>query len=66
MTAAAKKAGTAPAPVPPASPPTVAAVMVRALTPIRYGVQNVAEGETFACDPDEAAVLVALDVAESV
>lgn len=60
MTATAKKTGAAPAAAPAAKPPTVAtAVTVRALTPIRHGTEDVAEGETFDCDPDEAAILIA-------
>lgn len=66
MTAAAKKPGTAPAAAPAPKAATVAtAVTVRALTPIRHGADSVAEGETFACDPDEAALLIAQGAAKA-
>jgi len=47
--------------------PKVAAesVTVRALTPIRHGADNVAEGETFACAPDEATLLIAQGAAKA-
>lgn len=41
-----------------------ASVTVRALTPIRHGADDVAEGETFACDPDEAGILIAQGAAK--
>lgn len=43
-----------------------ASVTVRALTPIRHGADDVAEGETFACDPDEADILIAQGAAKAV
>lgn len=53
----------------PAAPAVPAAeadpVTLRALTPIRHGAEEVAEGGTFECEAEEAAILIALDAAEA-